>query len=60
MTTLADTERTHSLMQGEDTELESMRSKLATTQAKLNAKEEVIFVTYKVSKRKNYNYKLVK
>ncbi len=59
MATLADTRHTHSLMRGEDTELESMKNKLATTQAKFNATEEVIFVTYKVSKRKNYNYKLV-
>ncbi len=50
MATLADTERIHSLMRGEDTELESMRSKLATTQAKLNSTEEVEHLLIKLVK----------
>ncbi len=52
MATLADTERIHSPMRGEDTELESMRSKLATTQAKLSATEEVKHLLIKLVKER--------
>ncbi len=41
MTTLVGNERTHLPVQDKDTELESLRSQLATTQAKLASTEEV-------------------
>ncbi len=41
ITTLVGIERTYSPVQGENTELESLRSQLAATQAKLASTEEV-------------------
>ncbi len=41
MTTLVGNERIHLPEQGENTELESLRSQLETTQAKLISTEEV-------------------